>query len=115
MSINDGIVQAFKAELAGLLRKYKAGIHCSFDGDTHGIYNEHMTVTFAQHEEVTLAEGFGFDSGDIGFRYACDSRGLKMRTYDCGVLISETVFEDEAGYRRAVEQLEQSGQNVYKY
>lgn len=109
------IAQAFKDELAALLRKYKAGIHCNFDGDTHGIYNENISVTLPHGKEYKLADGFGITASTIGLRFACDSRERKIRMYDCDVLTSETTFENEAGYSKEVARLERDGQNVYKY
>lgn len=109
------ILQAFKDELAALLRKYKAGLHCNFEGDTHGIYNENISVTFPHGREYKLADGFGVTASSIGLRFACDSREFKIRMYDCDVLTSETTFETETGYIKEVARLERGGQNVYKY
>ena len=38
----------FKKELKELLSKYSATISMQMSGDTHGIYNEHLTVAFLQ-------------------------------------------------------------------
>lgn len=69
--IND-----FKKELKELLFKYSATINISIDGDTHGISDEHLTVTFLQ----TLKEGQNFrvfsDDYKLNDGYSLNSKEL---------------------------------------
>ena len=56
-------IEAFKLELAGLLAKYDATIGASFDGDTHGIYDEKIGIS------IGLADwnicGLSIDAQDL--------------------------------------------------
>lgn len=45
---NKQKLAAFKKELKALLKKYDASLDLMLDGDTHGIHNEGIGVSFLQ-------------------------------------------------------------------
>lgn len=57
----------FKRELRALLEKYGASIGVGYAdcSDTHGMYDEHMTVDFDDRTSVTVCHGWGIDASDL--------------------------------------------------
>lgn len=58
----------FKRELRELLQKYNASIEVGYAdcSDTHGMYDEHMAVSFRNGKSERLTEyGWGIDAGDL--------------------------------------------------
>jgi hypothetical protein len=44
------ILKDFRAEFDALCKKYRADVGVSMEGDTHGVYNEHVAVSFLTPE-----------------------------------------------------------------
>ena len=63
--------KAFLTELASLLNKYNAeiGFTCSECSDTHGLYDDHLTINIRLDNRDILnifnSDGWGIDAKDI--------------------------------------------------
>ena len=66
----------FKKELKELLFKYSATINMNIDGDTHGTYNEHLTVSFLKAledgdafrkftDDYKISDGMSLNSNEV--------------------------------------------------
>ena len=58
----------FKRELRELLEKHGASIEVGYAdcSDTHGMYDEHMAVSFKGGKSHRISEfGWGLDAGDL--------------------------------------------------
>lgn len=70
------MITEFKKELKDLLIKYNATININIDGDTHGIYNEHLSVAFLLPRKES--DNFGKFSDDyiLNVGYNLNSKEL---------------------------------------
>lgn len=57
----------FKSELRALLLKYGASIGVGYAdcSDTHGMYDEHMTIDFDDRTSITVCDGWGISVSDL--------------------------------------------------
>lgn len=104
-------IDAFRIELAELLRRHNADIDFMYEGDTHGIHDESVMVT-VDGLSATLVNGSGIYASEIGDRYSVYKDRLTMRKYSCDELVSEATFQSEKLLMEEVERLRGSGQIV---